>query len=174
MKSNFKFDKQTGTIIPSSDAVAQALNENVQNDVVQTKSNDATIKPSFQDERQINVKSETVNLQQTQIVKMKRVDKATPVQLVDSNGMPEAYLDSDTMGIMMFRERQDYDICQISDEKTGKVLAYIGGYALQFNFNMVELRTMERIEQCLQGLVKLFRHKLMTQNLGHNIDNASS
>lgn len=40
-------------------------------------------------------------------------------------------------------------------KKTGKVLAYIGGYALQFNFNMAELNTMERIEQCLQGLVKL-------------------
>ena len=77
-----------------------------------------------------------------------------------------AYLDSITTGILMFRERQDYDICQITDEKTGKVLAYIGGYGLAFNFNMSELRNMERIEQCLQGLMKLFRHKIMTQYLG--------
>ena len=68
----------------------------------------------------------------------------------------------------MFREREDLDICQISDEKTGKVLAYIGGYALQFNFNMTELNTMERIEQCLQGIVKLFRHQIMNQNLRSN------
>ena len=82
--------------------------------------------------------------------------------------MPEAYLDSITTGAMVFREREDLDICQISDEKTGKVLAYIGGYALQFNFNMTELNTMERIEQCLQGIVKLFRHQIMNQNLRSN------
>lgn len=166
MKSNFKFDKKTGTMVPENEAVAQAINANVHREVKQTQSDPTTVKPTFQEERKIDVKADVVNAQRNQIVKMKRVDKPTPIQLIDENGMPEAYLDSDTIGIMMFRERQDYDICQISDEKTGKVLAYIGGYALQFNFNMAELRTMERIEQCLQGIVKLFRHKIMTQNMG--------
>ncbi len=98
---------------------------------------------------------------------MQRVDAPTPIQLINENGIPEAYLDSVTTGVMMFRELQDYDICQITDEKTGKVLAYIGGYALQINFNMAELNTIERIDQCLQGIVKLFRHKIMNQAINN-------
>lgn len=170
MKTKFKFDKKTGTMVPESEAVAQAINANVHREIVQIQSQPTTEIPKFQEEHKIEVKSDGINVQQNQIVKMKRVDKNTPIQLIDENGMPEAYLDSDTVGVMMFRERQDYDICQIVDEKTGKVLVYIGGYALQFNFNMAELCTMERIEQCLQGVVKMFRHKIMTQNLGENID----
>lgn len=168
MKTEFKFDKATGTMRPASDAVAQAVNANVHKDVVQSKSDSSTAKPQFQQEKKIDVKADTVNVSRNQVVQMKRVSHPTPIQLVDENGMPEAYIDSITTGVMMFRDREDYDICQISDEKTGKVLAYIGGYALQFNFNMAELNTMERIEQCLQGLVKLFRHQIMNQNLRNN------
>lgn len=127
--------------------------------------------PVFQEKKQMVTKNGGVNVEQNQIVKMQRTGKPTPVQLVNEDGLPEAYLDSITTGIMMFRERHDYDICQITDEKTGKVLAYIGGYALAFNFNMSELRTMERIEQCLQGIVKLLRHKIMTQNIGEHQEN---
>lgn len=165
MKHEFHFDKETGTMVPASNAVAQGIKANVQNEVQQSKPNSQTQKPVFQEEKRIDVKSESINIQRNQIVKMQRVDKPTPIQLVDEKGVPEAYLDSITTGVMMFRELQDYDICQITDEKTGKVLAYIGGYALQINFNMSELRTMERIEQCLQGIVKLFRHKIMNQAL---------
>ena len=99
---------------------------------------------------------------------MKRVNHPTSIQLIDENGLPEAYLDTTSTRVLMFRERDDYNICQISEEKSGKVLAYIGGYALQFNFNMAELNTMEKIEQCLQGIVKLFRHQIMNQNLREN------
>ena len=153
---------------PSSDAVAQAVNANVHKDVVQTKADGNTTKPKFQQEKKIDVKADAVNINRNQVVQMKRVSHPTPIQLIDENGMPEAYIDSITTGVSMFRDREDYDICQISDEKTGKVLAYIGGFALQFNFNMAELNTMERIEQCLQGLVKLFRHQIMNQNLRSN------
>lgn len=165
MKHEFHFDSKTGTMIPASNAVAQGIKANVQNEVLQSKPDNQTKKPVFQEERRIDVKSEAVNIHQNQIVKMQRVNNPTSIQLVDEKGIPEAYLDSITTGVMMFRELQDYDICQITDEKTGKVLAYIGGYALQINFNMSELRTMERIEQCLQGIVKLFRHKIMNQAL---------
>lgn len=165
MKSNFQFDKKTGTMVPASDAVAQGIKANVHKEVVESKSDKTTTQPQFQQEKKIDVKTDTVNINRNPVVQMKRVGHNTPIQLIDENGMPEAYLDSTTTGVMMFREREDYDICQISDEKTGKVLAYIGGYALQFNFNMAELNTMERIEQCLQGLVKLFRHQIMNQNL---------
>lgn len=165
MKHKFQFDKKTGTMVPANDAIAQGIKSGVVNEVLQSKSDNQTQKPVFQEEKRIDVKSEAMNVQQTQIVKMQRINKPSPIQLVDANGIPEAYLDSITTGVMMFRELQDYDICQITDEKTGKVLAYIGGYALQINFNMSELKTMERIEQCLQGIVKLFRHKIMNQAL---------
>ncbi len=161
MKSKFKFDAKTGTMIPSDAAVAQAIQAKVHKEI---ESGEAVAKPIFDESHQINEKSATTASRQ-QVVKMQRVDAPTSVQLVDNKGLPEAYLDTVSTGVMMFRELEDYDICQISDEKTGKVLAYIGGYALQINFNMSELRTMERIEQCLQGIVKLFRHKIMTQTL---------
>ena len=165
MKTKFQFDKKTGTMVPTSNAVAQGIKANVNKEVVETQTDDTVSKPEFQQEKKIEVKREVVNVTQHQIVRMKRVDRLTPIQLVNNDDMPEAYLDSITTGVAMFREREDYDLCQITDEKTGKVLAYIGGYALQFNFNMAELNTMERIEQCLQGLAKLFRHKIMSQNL---------
>lgn len=165
MKHEFQFDSKTGTMVPANNVVAQVVKDNMQNEVLHSKPDTRTQKPVFQEEKRIQVKSETANVQQRQIVKMQRVNKPTPIQLVDEKGTPEAYLDSITTGVMMFRELQDYDICQITDEKTGKVLAYIGGYALQINFNMAELKTMERIEQCLQGIVKLFRHKIMNQAL---------
>lgn len=168
MKHQFRFDKKTGTMVPVNDAVAQGINNKVHEDVHITQSNETTTIPDFQEQKHIIPKDKPVVLQQNQVVKMQRTDKQTPVQLVNSEGLPEAYLDCISTGILMFRERQDYDICQITDEKTGKVLAYIGGYGLAFNFNMAELRTMERIEQCLEGLKKLFRHKIMTQNLGQN------
>lgn len=165
MKSQYRFDKKSGTMVPSSDAVAQGVNANVHKEVVETKSDSTTSQPQFQQEKKIDVKSDSIVANQNHVVQMMRVDHPSPIQLVDVNGLPEAYLDSITTGVMMFREREDYDICQISDEKSGKILAYIGGYALQINFNMAELNTMERIDQCLQGIVKLFRHQIMNQNL---------
>lgn len=167
MKNQFKFDKKTGTMIPESDAVAQGINSGVHREVMQSKPTPTTEKPRFAEEKKIETKA-APNVNTTPVVKMQRVNRPTPIQLVDAKGLPEAYIDTVTTGVMMFREMQDYDICQITDEKTGKVLAFIGGYALQINFNMTELRTMERIEQCLQGIVKLFRHKIMTQNLGES------
>lgn len=155
-------------MVPANDAVAQGIKAKVHSEVQVTKSDEKTATPTFQEKRQIVPKTNAASARPNQVVKMQRTDKPTPVQLVNEDGLPESYLDCISNGILMFRERQDYDICQITDEKTGKVLAYIGGYGLAFNFNMAELKTMERIEQCLQGLVKLFRHKIMTQNLGEN------
>lgn len=169
MKTKFEFDKKTGTMVPADNGVKQALKANVRQDVIQSKPNTETQKPIFKEEKKIEVKAPgNVNVQQNQIVQMKRVKRPTPIQLIDDKGMPEAYLDTESMGVMMFRQTLDYDICQITDEKTGKILGFIGGYALQINFNMSELRTMEKIEECLQGLIKLFRHKIMTQTLGNS------
>lgn len=167
MKHKFQFDKKTGTMVPITGTVVEEVRANEQDSVQQFQSNTQDKKPIFENGKSIAVKTGAINTQQNQIVKMQRVDTPTPIQLINENGIPEAYLDSVTTGVMMFRELQDYDICQITDEKTGKVLAYIGGYALQINFNMTELNTMERIDQCLQGIVKLFRHKIMNQALNN-------
>lgn len=153
-------------MVQPGELAVPGLKPNVSQDVKEVKPKTAVQKPVFQEEKSIDVKSENANVQDNQIVLMQRVDKRTAIQLIDDKGMPEAYLDSVNTGVMMFRERQDYDICQIVDEKTGKPLAYIGGYALQINFNMSELTSMERIDQCLNGIVKLFRHKIMTQTFG--------
>lgn len=167
MKHKFQFDKKTGTMVPITSTVVEEVKANEQDSLQQFQSNTQDKKPIFKNGKSIAVKTGAINTQQNQIVKMQRVDTPTPIQLINENGIPEAYLDSVTTGVMMFRELQDYDICQITDEKTGKVLAYIGGYALQINFNMAELNTMERIDQCLQGIVKLFRHKIMNQALNN-------
>ena len=110
MKHKFQFDKKTGTMVPTSDAVAQGLQANVHRDVVQSKPDENTAKPVFQHENRIEVKGGTANVRQNQIVRMQRVNHPTPIQLVDENELPEAYLDSITTGVMMFRELEDYDI----------------------------------------------------------------
>lgn len=169
MKSQFHFDKKTGTMVSNDQPTQQtSINEPAKTDIVETRAQETTDKPIFEKEKRIEVKSETAKAGNKTVVQMQRTDKPTPIQLINENGLPEAYLDSVNTGVMMFREREDYDLCQITDERTGKVLAFIGGYALQFNFNMVELNTLEKINQCMEGLVKLFRHKIMTQNLREN------
>lgn len=159
MKTNFKFDKKTGTMVANP-------SENDRNEEVRKlEAETVPQKPEFDEEKKMEIKSDAPNVGQNHVLQMKRVDKPTAVQLVNENGVPEAYLDSLNTGVMMFRERQDYDICQIVDERTGKPLAYIGGYALQISFNMAELNSMNKVEQCLTGLTKLFRKFIMEQAL---------
>lgn len=166
MRKEFKFDPRTGTYVSAEQSEVRDIDVPKPQEI---KSTPSTGKPAeAPKQKSVVPKSPAAVAGGYKVVKMRRTDKPTPVQLVDDNGLPESYLDATNTGVMMFREREDYDICQITDERTGKVLAYIGGYALAFNFNMAELRTMERIEQCLQGLVKLFRHKIMTQTLGED------
>lgn len=160
MKSSFTFDKKTGTMVMNKTSEVQEVKKEVEQvGAPQIQ------QPQFNEEKKLSVKSDTPNVMHNQVLQMQRVDKITPVQLVDDNGIPEAYLDSVSTGVMMFREREDYDIYQIVDERTNKPLAYIGGYALQISFNMDELKSMERVEQCLQGLNKLFRKFITDQAL---------
>lgn len=164
MKKEFKFDAKTGTMVADTNATSQPSTSGSLDGVTEKSIDSIQQKPEFEQEVQIASHTDKT-IKSAPVIRMQRVDKLTPIQLTNADGIPEAYLDSEDVGILMFREREDYDLCQISDEKTGKVLGYIGGYALQFNFNMAELNSMEKIEQCLQGLVKLFRHKIMSQNL---------
>ena len=160
MKSSFTFDKKTGTMVMNKAPEVQEVKKEVEQvEAPQIQ------QPQFNEEKTLSVKSDTPNVMHNQVLQMQRADKITPVQLIDDNGVPEAYLDSVSAGVMMFREREDYDIYQIVDERTNKPLAYIGGYALQISFNMDELKSMERVEQCLQGLTKLFRKFITDQAL---------
>ena len=152
MKRSFKFDKRTGTMVATGD----------EGEVVSTPSTPAAI-PSDANYKEVVSQAASGSSQGKgvgDVLKMKKVDVSTPVLLIGEDGLPISYLDAATEGILMFRETQDYDICQISDERTGKVLGYIGGYALQIKFNLDELNSPERVEQCLEGLTKLFRHKI--------------
>ena len=160
MKSSFTFDKKTGTMVMNKAPEVQEVKKEVE----QVEAPHIQ-QPQFNEEKKLSVKSDTPNVMHNQVLQMQRIDKITPVQLVDGNGIPEAYLDSVSTGVMMFREREDYDIYQIVDDRTNKPLAYIGGYALQISFNMDELKSMERVEQCLQGLNKLFRKFITDQAL---------
>ena len=51
-------------------------------------------------------------------------------------------------------------IINILDDQTNTSLCCISGYDLHFSFNLHELRSVQRIEQCLDGLTKLFRNKI--------------
>lgn len=69
--------------------------------------------------------------------------------------------------LVTFREKSDYTVMQIMDKDTGNVLAYIGGYALDFSFNLNKLNSTARIEQCLDGIKKLFRQVIMDKILNN-------
>lgn len=66
---------------------------------------------------------------------------------------------------VQFRAQSDYTIMQVTDERSGKPLMYIGGYALEIKFNMAELNSVVRVEQCLEGLKKMFRKFIVDQAL---------
>lgn len=168
MKHKFKFDKATGTMVPDDAAIAQGIEAKVQQEVVEERVTDKTEKPVFTEEKSVETQPGAGNAYQNQVLQFQRTDTVTPVQLVDEDGIPESYLDAVNAGVVLFRERNDYDICQIVDENTNKPLAYIGGYALQIKFNMAELTSTERIDQCLNGLSKLFRKLIMDQALSRS------
>lgn len=157
----FQFDKKTGTMVR-----ADSPQPTSSDDITVNKS-PISEKPTFEKSKDLAQKSSSPSVKR-QPLRMHRVNKQTPVQLIDEHGKPEAYLDAIDQGVMMFREKEDYDICQIIDEKTRKPLAFIGGYGLEFSFNMSELRSMEKIETCLQGLMKLFRNKIMSQTFDNH------
>lgn len=165
MKTEFRFDKKTGTMVPVNSAPQQTPAVKAVEGVEQRSTTPDTRRPAFSKEKQIEVGNSGAAYVRNRVVKIHRVDKPSSLMLVDKGGKPESYLDTVDVGVVMFKEREDYDICQIADERTGTPMAYIGGYALKISFNMAELNTMEKIEQCLEGITKLFRHKIMTQEL---------
>lgn len=71
-------------------------------------------------------------------------------------------------GIVQFRELSDYTCCKIIDSDTGMELAAIGGYALDFWFNRKNLNSTKRVEQCLDGITKMFRRLIVEKVLNNS------
>lgn len=61
---------------------------------------------------------------------------------------------------VQFRVGSDRKVINIMDEKTHEILCCISGYDLHWAFNLKELRSVARVEQCLDGLTKLFRNQI--------------
>lgn len=68
---------------------------------------------------------------------------------------------------IVFKEKSHLNIVQIVDEDTGKLLGYISGYALDIGFNVKELKSTKKVEQCLSGLTAMFRKIIMDQIIGN-------
>lgn len=102
----------------------------------------------------------------------KAVSKPAPLsdtdehfKLIDGIEKQKANIDVDE-GEVVFKERSDFTIFQIVDDRTGAVLAYISGYALDINFNLAELKSVQRIEQLIEGIEKLFRSFVVEKIMG--------
>ena len=137
MKTEFVFDKKTGTMVPANGGISQLK-----------PMADGMVPPQFEKERAVNTTPQFGNY---------RVDDEK-LELLEKYAK-ELGLE----GILLFRQQTDYTICQITDERSGRAMAYIGGYALNIKFNMEELNTVERVEQCLEGIKKLFRSFIVKQ-----------
>lgn len=68
---------------------------------------------------------------------------------------------------VVFREKSDLSIVQIADYDTNRVMGYIAGYGLDIKFNLEELRSMDRVEQFLEGLKRAFRTLILERALGN-------
>lgn len=64
-----------------------------------------------------------------------------------------------------FREKSDLTVVQITDYDTNRVMGYIAGYGLDINFNMDELNSVDKVEQFLDGLKKVFRSIILEKAL---------
>jgi hypothetical protein len=65
-----------------------------------------------------------------------------------------------------FRRMSDLSVMQIVDQSNGKVMAVIAGYGLQIKFNLEAITETADVEQCAEGLKKLFYNIIMDQILG--------
>ncbi|TGX80521.1 hypothetical protein E5358_12760 [Palleniella muris] len=105
-----------------------------------------------------------------------RVEADTKEQKISQDSMRKVHLKaggkpnvSSTEGIVQFRERSDYTIFQFIEPRTQNVLGYIGGYALDFSFNLEQIKSTERMEQLLEGMKGLFR-KMIAEQILRQVD----
>lgn len=142
MNTKFVFDKKTGTMQPEQGANKVELKP------MQSQSQQPVQRPQFNNEKTVNSTPQFGNY---------RVDD-------EKLALLEKYAkELGLEGILLFRQHADYTICQITDERSGNVMAYIGGYALNIKFNMEQLNSVAKVEQCLEGIKKLFRSFIVQQ-----------
>lgn len=141
MKTKFVFDKKTGTMQPVKEVEEQEQKKiSSVPKVVEQR--------GFANERSVNVTPRFGNIRADDD-KIKKLE-----EYAHELGLE---------GILLFRSDVDYTICQVVDERTGRAFAYIGGYALNIKFNMEELNSVAKVEQCLEGIKKLFRSFIVEQ-----------
>lgn len=88
------------------------------------------------------------------------MNKTTQVRLAsDASGLPGEPTET-------FRRLSDLSVFQVIDQPTGKVLCIISGYALQIKFNREAITSAADVEQCAEGLKKMFYNAIMDQILG--------
>lgn len=90
-------------------------------------------------------------------------DKGEEVKMDLTSQKPNVKLNERTIS---FNEMSDLTIFQVTEERTKKLMMTISGYGLEIKFNIAELRSMERIEQLLNGLNTMFRQIVLEQALG--------
>lgn len=64
-----------------------------------------------------------------------------------------------------FKRLSDLSVFQIVDKQTGKIMGIISGYALQIKFNRQAITSTADVEQCAEGVKKLFYGIIMDQLL---------
>ncbi len=65
MKSQFHFDKKTGTMVKNTPSPSQQASINTEvskTDVSESKNNDSVTKPFFEKEKQLDINTETANV----------------------------------------------------------------------------------------------------------------
>lgn len=67
--------------------------------------------------------------------------------------------------IESFRRMTDLSVFQIVDKSNGKIMGIISGYALQIKFNLEAITETADVEQCAEGMKKLFYNIIMDQIL---------
>ncbi len=71
----------------------------------------------------------------------------------------------DNEPIETFRRMTDLSVFPIVDKSTGKIMGIISGYGLQIKFNLEAITETADVEQCAEGLKKLFYGIIMDQIL---------
>ena len=66
----------------------------------------------------------------------------------------------------VFRNLTDLTVFQINDKETGKPMCIISGYSLQIKFNREAITSVAEVEQCAEGLKKMFYNIIMDQLIG--------
>ena len=93
-------------------------------------------------------------------------DKSDNVDIVNQgkpNVVPGGGLENEPTET--FKRLTDLSVFQIVDQQSGKIMGIISGYALQINFNREVITCTADVEQCAEGIKKLFYGIIMDQLL---------